>query len=327
MSEDMVNLTAKYIQKKLKQRQYDYVNLTFFGGEPLLFAEKNVLPLLNKIKKICEQHKTPLYPFFVTNGSLLTENLVLKLKLYCPLFQITLDGNKEKHNKVRNVNGAPSYDKIIENVNLLCENVDNIEIILRINYDKQTLKHNAGNLLQDIKEGNREKIKIDLQQVWQTVQKKENQSIGNNQDVSLFVQNTKYEGYSIYCTGGLSVCRFHNCYVSRYNFISVNFDGKIYKCTARGYSDDYVFGEFLDNGTIKWDVCKLSKLYANATFENPMCINCVYLPLCFGPCPQKIVETPEQFLDNICVMKLTEQSVKDNIIDLYELSLKKVCKK
>jgi len=57
-----------------------------------------------------------------------------------------------------------------------------------------------------------------------------------------------------------------------------------------------------------------------------MCLNCIYLPLCLGPCPQNLVEIPEQFIDNICVMKLIDQSIKDKIIDLYELSIKKVSK-
>jgi uncharacterized protein len=86
-------------------------------------------------------------------------------------------------------------------------------------------------------------------------------------------------------------------------------------------------GEFLDNGEIKWNVKKLSKLYEQATFENEMCLNCGLLPICFGPCPQKFVEARERNIKDICVMSLTEQSVKNKIIDLYEYSLKIISKK
>ena len=53
-----------------------------------------------------------------------------------------------------------------------------------------------------------------------------------------------------------------------------------------------------------------------------MCLNCAYLPICLGPCPQKMVETPPDRLKDICVLKQTERPVKDMIIDLYETSLK-----
>jgi hypothetical protein len=49
-----------------------------------------------------------------------------------------------------------------------------------------------------------------------------------------------------------------------------------------------------------------------------MCLDYAYLPICLGPCPQKIVETPQY----ICVLKYAERTVKERIIDLYETSLK-----
>jgi hypothetical protein len=149
MSEDVMNSTVEYVQKKLEERNYDYVNLTFFGGEPLLFAEKNVLPLLERIKGICDKHTKPFYPFFITNGALLTEELVLKLKPYSP----TLDGNKEKHNKVRigKENDYPTFDKIISAFKAISKHIsyEDVKLVtycitLRINYDNQ-IHHSWGN--------------------------------------------------------------------------------------------------------------------------------------------------------------------------------------
>jgi uncharacterized protein len=58
-----------------------------------------------------------------------------------------------------------------------------------------------------------------------------------------------------------------------------------------------------------------------------MCLNCVYLPICLGPCPQKIVETPIEQLENVCALKYAERPIKDRIIDLYETSLKNIKQK
>ena len=62
-------------------------------------------------------------------------------------FQITLDGNKSTHNKVRNQNGRPSFDKIIDNITLICKYIPNVSIILRINYTNDILKHDISETL------------------------------------------------------------------------------------------------------------------------------------------------------------------------------------
>jgi uncharacterized protein len=115
---------------------------------------------------------------------------------------------------------------------------------------------------------------------------------------------------------------FHTCYVSRINHVEINYDGKVYKCTARGYDDKYVVGELSDDGRINWKDKIISKLYASPMFENPMCIKCGYLPICAGPCPQKMMETPQEQIQRICIFKQSEQSAKDMIIHSYENSLK-----
>ena len=281
MNAETLNKIKNHLKTKIENKQISSLILGWFGGEPLLYFYEIVYPLSKFAKELCEEHNIPFMSSITTNAFCIDEKMVKCFnEINLCSFQITLDGYRDRHNKIRNVNGIPSYDKIIENINLISENIKNTHIILRVNYDKQTLKFDASKLLQDIKETNRQKIHVDLQQVWQTVEKKDKQNTGENQALSRFIQNAKNAGYgSAYGSGGLSVCKFHNCYVSRFNFISVNFDGKIYKCTARGYTDDYVIGEFLNDGTIKWNISRLSKLYAKATFENPMCLNCAYLPL------------------------------------------------
>jgi uncharacterized protein len=238
-----------------------------------------------------------------------------------------LDGHRERHDKIRNRKGEPSYNRIIRNINLLCEQVTDINITLRINYDNQTLKtKNITDVLYDIFEENRCRIQIDMQRVWQTTQKTKLDT--NNEDVASFVNTAKVAGYRyISCAGSLPVGHFYNCYASKFHYLEINYDGKIYKCTARGYNDDYVLGELLDDGSVKWNEKRLSKLYDKPTFDNPMCLDCKYLPLCWGPCPQKIVETPEEKIYNICNLKYTERPMKEKIIDLYETSLKNIKQK
>lgn len=87
-------------------------------------------------------------------------------------FQITLDGDREKHNSIRNNNNQPSYDKIIENINLICTGVKNSHINLRINYDEKTFtREDIFSLLEEFPSEIRNQININTQQVWQSSNK------------------------------------------------------------------------------------------------------------------------------------------------------------
>jgi uncharacterized protein len=204
----------------------------------------------------------------------------------------------------------------------LCRNIKKIKVTLRINYDNQTLKkRQVENILNDIEPENRMKIHIDLQRVWQTTENRDNAK----DDISTLISTAKTVGYkNVSCAGGLNAGQFYNCYVSKYHYINMNYDGKIYKCTARNYIEPYEIGVMNDDGTIVWNESRISKLYSKSTFDNPVCPKCAYLPLCWGPCPQKMVELKESGIDKYCIQKDAERSMRERIIDLYESSIKRI---
>ncbi|GHV44612.1 hypothetical protein FACS1894180_6170 [Bacteroidia bacterium] len=232
-----------------------------------------------------------------TNAYCINEEMIEKIiEIELFGFQITVDGHRERHNKIRNANGKPSYDKIIQNINLLCEKIEKISITLRINYDNQTLKQQqVENVLEDIVPSSRQKIHIDLQRVWQTTDKKNDLSA----KISSLISTAKRVGYrKISCSGGITAGQFCNCYTSKYHYVEINYDGKVYKCTARDYLEPYEMGTLKDDGTIEWNEERISKLYGTSTFDNSICPKCAYLPLCWGPCPQKAIELKEKLLWN-----------------------------
>ena len=90
--------------------------LSWFGGEPLLYFEKIVYPLSVFIKQYAEEHHAKFLNSITTNGFLLTNTVIEKCKnIGLKNFQITLDGDKESHDKIRNQGGKPSFDKILQN--------------------------------------------------------------------------------------------------------------------------------------------------------------------------------------------------------------------
>lgn len=321
MTEVVMEKIKKHLLLKVETDKITSLNLSWFGGEPLLYFYEVVYPLSKFAKDLCNKNNIPFVSTITTNGYCIDEAMVVKFKdIDLTGFQITLDGHRQRHNKIRNYDGKPSYDKIIENINLLCKHIEKINVTLRINYDNQTLKNQqAEQILNDIEKENREKVRIDLQRVWQTVQSESKEQ--NSNDVAFLIDTAKKIGFrQISCAGGLTAGQFYNCYASKYHYVEINYDGKVYKCTAFGYEEPYEIGELQEDGLITWNEERISKLYASPTFDNPTCLKCAYLPLCWGPCPQKVVDMKDKGF--YCVVKNLERSMKDRIIDSYESSVR-----
>ena len=155
------------MRKKNKLLKYFY--LSFFGGEPLIYFQQAVAPLLEGASKIFKDSGILFGAGFTTNGYLITQDKIKFFKKHSVTdFQITLDGNKEFHNKVRYINSSKgSYEKIISNIKLLARNKFNV--IMRINFtgDNLTSCLDIPNDFLDLENKFKEYITVDFQQVWQ----------------------------------------------------------------------------------------------------------------------------------------------------------------
>ena len=129
MGDEVKQNILKYIEKKVQLRQVDSFVLSFFGGEPLLYFDEIAYPLADKAREICKRAGVNYTSFFITNGTLINKENIDKLRSTNPVFQITLDGNKEKHDKVRigKINNAETYDKILDSLYLISDNIPALE--------------------------------------------------------------------------------------------------------------------------------------------------------------------------------------------------------
>lgn len=323
MTNDVIDSIKLHIRRKIEEEKTKELSISWFGGEPLLYFEDVVFPISKYAKELCDNHNLIFANGITTNGFCMNCDMVKKMnEINLKDFQITLDGNRERHNKIRNNFGEGSYDKIVNNINLLCSTIPNATVCLRINYDESTFKNGLSDILGDFKPKIRSKIVIDLHRVWQTfsqLKKKEQTSTGViNQELDSFVAQAKDEGFSIRSGGALNSVSRYNCYACRLNYACINFDGKVFKCTARSFSDKDSVGILQSNGSIQWNEAKISKLYGFSPMENKKCMDCKYLPLCLGPCPQHYMESNYN-VD--CILINMERSIENRIIDFYEESL------
>lgn len=98
----------------------------------------------------------------------------------------------------------------------------------------------------------------------------------------------------------------------------INYDGKLYKCNGRTLTPETSEGNLEYDGTIKWDESKIQKRINKPTFDNPRCLNCKILPLCLGPCSQKLMETGH-ICDNICSLKSIDIPFEDYLKMEFEM--------
>lgn len=99
-----------------------------------MYFDKVVFPMSKYIQDEIDRRGLRLTNTITTNGVLMNDRTISRFnEINLNGFQITLDGYKEAHDKVRfSRNGNGSCDVIISNINKICSSVENANISLRV---------------------------------------------------------------------------------------------------------------------------------------------------------------------------------------------------
>ena len=117
MSMDTAARVAAWTESQLDDLAPQRLVLTFFGGEPLLNMPV-VYYLAERLHASCEARGVTLLINVITNGLLLTREMVERLNA-CGLngVKITLDGDRDTHNRMRPLRGGQgTFDRIVRNL-------------------------------------------------------------------------------------------------------------------------------------------------------------------------------------------------------------------
>lgn len=318
MSSDVIEKIKLYIANLIVDQNIKLLNLSYFGGEPLLYFKKVVQPIDEYVNMICNEHSVSLVSSFTTNGYLINSALIdqISKSRFSYGFQITVDGGSERHNKIRNINGKPTLDTIINNINKLCDSLDNVFVTIRVNYDDETLEDDdLKSVFQNISPANRSKIYIDFQRVFQT--KKIRNEGEEYQRLLEYLEYSKKAGFQVRYGHTINVNKFHKCYADLLSTTILNYDGKVYGCTARDFDEDNCIGELNAEGYITHKRQELFSRLAKPTFDNVKCIHCKHLPLCFGPCSQISRELITTGRDFVCENLYQDITFDTMIKDYY----------
>lgn len=310
LSPKVTSNIIKHIEAKIEVGECSNLIMDWFGGEPLLNFNDQVYPLSLKLMKLLQKKDMNLHSFFITNGSLIKDIDIEKFREINSRFQITLDGNRKKHDKIRFTKSMNegTYDELVNTIHKLADNLENTFINIRVNYDNSTLE-GFKDILEDFKIINKRKVKFHLERIWQT------KPIPGNKLLYTALNDALRMGFSVTYLNFFR--KNYSCKSDRLNQATILYDGTVYKCSGRDFTGSFQEGSLSDDGTIKWDSNKISHRIGLSTFENQKCLNCSFLPLCMGPCSQKMIEHNWSNIDEICKLNNMELSLDDYLIYLY----------
>lgn len=137
MSMDTAARVADWIEQELDRVRPEKLVLTFFGGEPLLNLPVMYF-LAERLWNATRARRVNQLVSIITNGLLLTEAVVDRLLPFgLRGVKITLDGDRDTHNRMRPLRGGQgTFDRIIENIRRVAPRV---RVAIGGNFDESSV--------------------------------------------------------------------------------------------------------------------------------------------------------------------------------------------
>lgn len=309
LKEDVLNSIFKLIDNISQKEELKTFVLSFFGGEPFLYYKKVIEPIIEYTRKTFDENKVTIQISFTTNGYLLNDEIVTKLVDFRVTdLQITLDGYKDFHDKVRFVSKTKgSYDEIIQNIKRLT--LAGLPVTMRINYTNNNFD-SVQNIISDFDDLNKDAkslILVSLHRVWQD----EYTNLGTK--IEQLMQDFKKSDFTINDSAYADTVR-HSCYADKKNQATINYNGEVFKCTARDFTSSTKEGNLNENGEIEWNENFDNRM--TVKLKNPPCHSCSILPICGGGCSQHALENLKKNQD-YCVYNFDEDRKKSLVKSIF----------
>lgn len=273
MTTDMQDAVIQFVNRLMDDDGLKTLDLGFFGGEPLMKSKQIVLPLLNNIQKLCTAHNKKLNIHFTTNGVLMSKTFINSLFdiVRSADFQVAFDGDKNLHDNTKflhNHNGT--YNIVLKNINYAMHR--GFKFNVRCNYTNENIESfiNLVNDICSLPHFNKNLIRFSLQRVWQSTYNTESEKKVNSLGEYIIEHGIK-----------TNIATKHVpdfCYADYVNSLVINYNGNIYKCTARDFNEENRIGVLNTDGKIKYNITK-AKFYSQIHFFYE-CDTCNLLPLC-----------------------------------------------
>lgn len=281
------NKAGKKMSKEVQNRLLEFVKsnkdllslgVIWYGGEPTLAID--IIEKLSKELIACVDNYSA---YMVTNGYLL-DKIVDKIdELKISGIQITLDGTAQTHDTTRCLrNGKPTFEHILENLDLLTSKCPNVEVAVRMNISRDNSQEYVA--LNKI--------------LWKRYR---------NKRVHLYPAFVfDYTGCSSSCyEDGCSKASFlkelyynhgvitnpiyprrtnKGCMAQTLNSFVIGPDGEMYKCWNDLGDKEKSVGNIMKPQSITNFPLLADMMISNDVIYDEECKNCVLFPSCYGGC-------------------------------------------
>src|SRR5882672_897503 len=134
MSLETAVRVGDWVERELDRVHPEKLVMTFFGGEPLLNLPV-MYELADRMWHATQARDIPIFVNIITNGLLLTTEVVDRMLPYgLNGIKVTLDGDKDTHNRMRPLRGGQgTFDRIVDNIRRVA---DRCRISIGGNFDE-----------------------------------------------------------------------------------------------------------------------------------------------------------------------------------------------
>ena len=310
MSRETADLLVETIIREQMEKG-NAVRVCFYGGEPLLSVG-----LIKEIasRLLAAAHRAGTFFNFslVTNGTLLSRSLVRELiPLGLVSAKVTLDGPRQTHDLSRPfVSGSGSFDAILDNVAQVCD-------LIRLNLGGNFTRDNYQffpSLMDHLAARGVTPDKVAKMQFSPVVKKSGTKGAGD------FSSNCvcSYEPWLI--EAGLHLreeilkrgypaakIQISACTVEYESDLVINHDGSLYKCPA------FMSHDSLSIGTLKDGIKDYTVSHNMDVWKKEECLDCAYLPICFGGCRQLTLLRTDAIDDVDCRKEFYDASLEETL--------------
>ncbi len=256
------------------------ISVKWFGGEPLLnFAY--ILSASERLLDFCERNGITLRTRVITNGALLTDEMIDQLKRFNLVsIQITLDGTKDIYCAYKGAS-YEDYDAVLGLIDRQCGNVlfnlrlncypANLSSLLALTdalYSKKHVRERVNLYLAHVESCNMETFDPD-----------------GYADAQLrFVEHLYALGWYAQVRNALIAQRSSPCDNLKPEGFIADFAGNLYACEGHIGNTRARIASFSD-GVADIQTKKQAQLLAYEQSMAESCKSCAYFPLCFSGCP------------------------------------------